>query len=212
MDDRSDVRRPFETILAILIAVAAALSGTAGYLSAESKNMENGAKGLSLKEQNLANTYYLDANQMFILDVDALREAEIYEIMADVQGNESYREIAYYIRNTTVLVMDGYLDYKGEVTAKYGGDYELAMNAYDDSLYADYRTHLLASELAALDAQHHSQMSSSYLLSTVFMAFSGVLATIGITASMWKIRLLMVGLVVIVMGLSSIFIVIATIG
>lgn len=200
-------RKPYEAILVILTAISAAMSGMSGYLAAEAKKEENLARSLGLRELNLANTAYLEANQIVFVDIECLREANVYDYLALVEMDDDYTEIAHFLRNSTIMVIDGYIDYTGEGTAEYDWDYNLASAAYFEDMYASYHDHLSVSEDAAEDALHLAETSSNYLLNTVFMAFSAVLATIGMSSQSPRLRLVMVGLVIVVLSASTIFIV-----
>jgi hypothetical protein len=195
-----------EATLAILIAVSAAMSGMAGFLSSEEKRLETISRGEAGRELNLANTAYIEANQLFIVDINCLRDAEVYDYLADVEDNDTYRWIAYFMRNTTLIVLNGYITYTGEGTAEYNGDYEQALAAYYDDMYASYHDHMDAYEDAGGRAQSHSEKSSDFLINTVLLAFSGVLATIGIVAAMLPVRMLMIGFVAVIMAVSSVYI------
>jgi len=80
---KTDEKKPYETLLILLLIVSAALSGVCGYLSADASNSAGDANEASIKAQNEALSLYNIANQQIQNDRNIIMEADVHWFYAD---------------------------------------------------------------------------------------------------------------------------------
>lgn len=202
--DHKDVR-PLEKTFAVLIALAAAMSGAVGYLSADATRNANAASLTSVKWQTEATSAYNSANQIIIHDLQLLADASVQTTMGDVHRDRSYYTIAYSLRNMTVCVDEGYLYYDGTATARYGYDYARAWNAFITDQMADYETSRALSDQYSAQGKANMQDAGSYLLATVILAFGTVVAAVGVALTDRKNKLFTLCIVAIILAVAAIY-------
>ena len=178
---RAYSEKPYEFVLTILIVFAAVLAAFTGYSSGLAGEDETDFRGEGLSRLTQANTDALQANQIILRDERILITADF----ADVIGET---EFAQELRSRTRVVRLGYLDLNGNATAEYGGDYDQAVNAYIQDMYAPQRANQTASELAFAKADIVSANEVNYLLATILFALGAVLASQGLTADSQRLR------------------------
>jgi len=79
---RTDEKKPYETILVVLLIVAAALSGVCGYLSADASDQAGDANDASIRAQNEALNENNLANQQIQEDSNKLIESDVHWVNA----------------------------------------------------------------------------------------------------------------------------------
>ena len=195
---KGSVSKPYEKYFAFLIALSAALSGLAGYMSAEATRNANVAGVLSMKWQTEASAAYDSATQIIIRDQQLLADAWAQDAMGDLQGDPDYHIIANQLRNLTDVVDHDYLYYDGTPTYRFSS-YEHAWNTYVNDMYQNYDNYMEISDDHTKEGQHQLQRANSFLLATVILAFGTVVAAAGISLSQRKFRFVMLLIVLTVL-------------
>ncbi len=177
---RAFAEKPYEFILTILVVFSAALAAVTGYSSGLAGEDETDFRGEGLSTLTQANTNALQANQIILRDERILLQADF----ADVIGET---EFAQALRNRTRVVRLGYLDFNGNATPEFG-DYDTAVDAYIQDMYAPQRANQTASEEAFAKADIVSAKEVNYLLATILFALGAVLASQGLAAETQRLR------------------------
>jgi hypothetical protein len=195
-----------EKTFAVLIALAAAMSGAVGYLSADATRSATSASLTSVKWQTEATSSYNSANQIIIHDLSLLADASVQTTMGDVHRDRTYYTIAFNLRNMTTCVEQGYLNYDGTGTWRYDYDATLAWSAFANDQMLDYENHRALSDKYAADGKASMQKAGSYLLATVILAFGTVVAAVGVALEGRKNKLFTLGIVAIIMVVAVIYV------
>jgi hypothetical protein len=198
--------RPLEKTFAVLIALAAALSGAVGYMSAEATRNANSSGVMSMKWQAEATSAYDNANQIIIHDSNLLADASVQTTLGDVHRDKVYYTIAYNLRNMTTCVEDGYLKYDGTATSRYGYSYATAWNAFITDQMANYENYRALSDRYSSEGKSSMQKAGSYLLGTVILAFGTVVAAVGVALSDRRNKLFTLGIVAIIMAVAIVYV------
>lgn len=178
---RAYSEKPYEFVLTILVVFAAVMAAFTGYSSGLAGEDETDFRGEGLSALTKATTNALQANQIILRDERILITADF----ADVIGET---EFAQELRSRTRVVRLGYLDLNGNATAEYGGDYDRAVNAYIEDMYAPQRANQTASDQAFAQAAIKGGEEVNYLLATILFALGAVLASQGLTADSQRVR------------------------
>lgn len=194
--------KPYEKWFALLVAVSAALSGLAGYMSAEATRNANIAGVQSMKWQTEASAAYDSAMQVIIRDQQLLADASAQDAMGDLKGDPDYYTIANHLRNLTDVVSHGYLYYDGTPTYRFSS-YAHAWNTFVDDMFQDYDNYMEQSDSIITGGQHQIQRANAFLLATVILAFGTVAAAAGISLTQRKVRLAMLLIVVAVIVITA---------
>jgi hypothetical protein len=197
--------RPLEKTFAVLIALAAAMSGAVGYMSADATRNANSASLTSVKWQTEATSSYNSASQIIIHDLQLLADASVQTTMGDVHRDRSYYTIAYNLRNMTTCVEQGYLRYDGTATSRYAYDYARAWSAFTTDQMADYENHRALSDQYAAQGKASMQDAGAYLLATVILAFGTVVAAVGVALTDRRNKLFTLAMVAIILAVAAIY-------
>lgn len=199
--------RSYERLFAILIALTAATSGLAGFLSAEAGREAVGAANTSLKWQQEA-TFSYDSNMAMIQhDQQLLTDANVQETLGDINHDMTYYSIAEELRSQTYIYSMGYIDLDGTGTLAYNDNFTQAFVAYATNMLADYNQFRKNSDEFSALAKSKAGDANSYLLATVILAFGVVIAATGLSLSRRSNRQVMLVVVACIIVASLIYIV-----
>lgn len=192
----------YEAYFAVMIGLCAALSGFAGFLSADASSHANTAGNDNIMWHAEATTAQTRAYQFIIRDDQLLTQASIEDSIGTATNDTVLHSIANELRNRTYAVKLGFLTYLGTGTMMYS-DFEHAWNAFQDYEYQDANDYYQLSQEAAAKEQQNSQKATSYLLSAVTFAFVTVIAAAGLNVYKKSIRrnILYLSIVVLIVSL-----------
>lgn len=197
-DDFNEKKKPYEALLTVLVAAAAALAGTAGFLSAGKQNEENDARALALSKLSEANTKHLEASQNISRD-------EAILIQALILLDENRTQLALDLIAGTQLVRGGYLNADLSLPPKYP-TLDAALDAYEHDMYLPSRQARAEADAAFVKAEAASKKGLDYLFATVLLAIGAMLGTVGMSASGRGPRLALSALVLVFIGIAGGFI------
>ncbi|MFQ5918460.1 MAG: hypothetical protein ACE5I4_00260 [Thermoplasmata archaeon] len=186
---RAYAEKPYEFILTVLVVVSAGMAALTGYLSALNGEAEADFRGEGLGALTKASTNALEANQIILRDERIL-------ITADFADTIGETEFAQELRNRTRVVRLGYLDFNGNGTPEYDGDYDTAVNAYLEDMFAPQQENQTRSDIAFANAEIVSAKEVDFLLGTILFALAAVLAGQGLAADSQRVRRLFTYIVV----------------
>ena len=178
---RAYAANPYEFVLTILVVFGAVMAAFTGYSSGLAGEDETDFRGEGLSKLSQANTNALQANQIILRDERILITADFAEVIGET-------EFAQDLRSRTRVVRLGFLDLNGNATAEFGGDYDLAVNAYIEHMYAPQMANQTASDLAFANADVVSAKEVNFLLATILFALGAVLASQGLAADSQRVR------------------------
>lgn len=198
--------KTYEKLFAVMIAISAALSGFAGYLSADAGREAVGAGVVSLKWQTEATFSYDRGMQMIMQDQQLLSDALVQEALGDINYDMTYYALAEELRGMTMCVSMGFVDVDGTGTAAFDDNFTLAWAAYVEYLMADYNNYMIRSDQYSVLSKEKAGEANSYLLATVILAFGTVVAAAGVSLTYTKPRQVMLAIVAVVIVVSSFYI------
>lgn len=193
----AEEKKPLETTLTILVAVAATLAAFSGYLASLMNDEEGDLRALASRYLSDANTHLIQANQIILRDESLL-------LRADQEERAGNRDVAVELRHRTFAYREGFIDENGNATAAYGGNWTAAKEAYFQTRYRPYEENRTASLELAAAGEEAGERGLDFLFSTVLLALAVLLGISGLSVAPLLPRKLLVymvvGMIAIAMG------------
>ena len=188
-------KKPKSPILGMAVALATTLAVASSYLAATSNVLASADSRQGFVYLTDSNTQQIEANQILVRDDNLLVQADFAEFLGD-------NSLAIELRMKTVAFRLGYIDEFGNGTAAYGGDFDVAREAYINDTYRSSRENRTAADAAFERAREAGLRGLGLLLGTVLLAVCALLGIFGNSLEHGRARRLLMIFVLVLLAVT----------